>query len=175
MIIAGLVPLAAVPAGRQQVDHFAIEPGLPAAGGTNVVDPEAGNDRAGARKPAVAHHLAEQRQIGDGGADAAGGPRRAEPVDGDLGIAGAERLPDPLGKEAGEGLAGGALQDPAEKIRIGRLIGEALAMRPAQPRELALEALEIGRLVRWVPAGGHAVAGEDAGLVEIVLLEMDAA
>src|SRR6188472_2436607 len=39
MVVAGLVPLAAVASGREQVDEITIEPGLSAAGSANVVDP----------------------------------------------------------------------------------------------------------------------------------------
>jgi hypothetical protein len=83
-------------------------------------------------------------------------------------------LPDPLGEERGEGLSCRPFEDPAEKIGIGRLVGEALAVGTAQPLELCEEAFEIGGPRRGVPAGCHAIAGEGAGLVEIVLLEVEA-
>src|SRR5262249_54834490 len=103
----------------------------------------------------------------------AGGSCRTKTVDGDLGVARPERLPDPLREEPRKRLPAGALENPAEKVRIGRLVGESLAVRAAQGFELAEKALEIGELWRRVPTGCHAIAGEGTGLVEIVLLEIE--
>ena len=71
------VPFAAIAGAREIPGKITRRPGLQVAAGSDVVEPGARQYLLAAAGPGVRDQLADQRQIPDRGADAAGGAGRA--------------------------------------------------------------------------------------------------
>ena len=166
MLVACLVPLAAIAPGREQIDEIAVEPGLPAAGAADVVDPAAGHHPPAARHPAIAHHRQKARDPRCDMGDSAGGSRCPQAVDGDLGIARPSGCQIRSERSAGQGCLAARSRIQPRRSELGdRQRGQALAMRTGSRLS------SVKKLLRSAGTGDGfhpilpAVEGEGAGLV----------
>src|SRR5438552_13191098 len=101
------VPFAAIAGAREIRGKITRGPGLRVAAGSNVVEPGARQYLLAAAGPAVRDQLADQRQIADRGADAAGGAGGAQAIDRDVGASRRSHLaPDQLADQISVAAAG---------------------------------------------------------------------
>ena len=146
------------PAGQQRVARLGEGGALAAA---RDLGHRRGRDRLlPVHAAAVAHGLAEARQVAQRGVEPAAAGFGAHAVDHEVRILlGTDALPDLLAQQFGQGLVAGAAQDPRQHLGVDRLVGEGIAMRAVllQGLEEVVEGLRarvVGALRQHAPGAG---------------------